>query len=194
MTERISMQYPPGASEPVSARIEAGEVEITIADATAARVSASQALALACDLIDMAWELDGEFVRYLREKEGWRRSAYKDPGGLIHIGMGTLIDDRKGGVVSDSVIRLAALEDIERHDADLDRRWPHWRRLSPRRQLAIRAMAYQLGVPNLMEFKRMIAALEAEDWAGAHRNALDSLWAEQTPDRAKEVAVMLRDG
>jgi lysozyme len=108
--------------------------------------------------------------------------------------MGTLIDSRKGGAVSDDVVELMAREDIERNRQDLDKAIPWWRSLNPSRQLALEAMAYQLGTPNLLAFKKMLAALEAKNWIGAHMQALDSTWAEQTPARAKEVAALLRDG
>ena len=52
-------------------------------------------------------------------------------------------------------------------------------------------MAYQMGVPGLLRFKKMLSALEAGDWKTAEKEALDSLWARQTPRRAREVASLL---
>ena len=133
-------------------------------------------------------------LQHLRRHEGVRYSAYQDQGGYTHIGIGTLIDARKGGAVSDDVIDLMAQEDIERNRCDLDKRLPWWRALNSVRQLALEAMAYQLGTPKLFGFTKMLACLQAGDWLGAHTHAMNSTWAEQTPDRAKEVARMLRDG
>ena len=40
----------------------------------------------------------------------------------------------------------------------------------------------------------MIAALERSDYAEAANQALDSLWAKQTPNRARDVAERLAAG
>lgn len=133
-------------------------------------------------------------MQHLRRHEGVKYQAYQDQGGYWHIGMGTLIDGRIGGAVSDDVVEMMAREDILRNQQDLDKKCPWWRSLDPVRQMALEAMAYQLGVPRLLEFKKMLACLEMGDWLGAHTNALNSVWAEQTPARAKEVALLLRDG
>ena len=47
--------------------------------------------------------------------------------------------------------------------------------------------AYNMGVPRLMGFKRMLAAVERGDWPRAKVEALDSKWAEQVPNRAAKV-------
>ena len=60
------------------------------------------------------------------------------------------------------------------------------------RDAALISMAYQLGVSGLFKFKRMIAAIKTQDWKEAEKQALDSRWAKQTPERAIETARMLR--
>ena len=60
--------------------------------------------------------------------------------------------------------------------------------------MALREMAYQMGVPRVMGFKRMLAALERKDWQRAADEALDSRWAEQTPARAQRVALKMHGG
>lgn len=61
-------------------------------------------------------------------------------------------------------------------------------------QAALMNMCFNLGLPKLKGFKRMIAALEAKNYTLAAMEALDSKWATQVGDRAKDVAVMLREG
>ena len=56
------------------------------------------------------------------------------------------------------------------------------------------SMAYQLGVDGLAEFKNMLAAIKDERWQEAETHALDSLWAKQTPARAKRHARVLATG
>jgi lysozyme len=57
---------------------------------------------------------------------------------------------------------------------------------------ALRLMVYQLGPAGLFSFRRMLAALEARDRVTAAEEALESTWAEQTPERARRVAMQIR--
>ena len=52
-------------------------------------------------------------------------------------------------------------------------------------------MAFNLGVNGLLTFKRMIQALEAEDYEWAAREMLDSKWATQVHGRADRLAMMM---
>lgn len=62
------------------------------------------------------------------------------------------------------------------------------------RQRALANMCFQLGAGGLSGFRRMIAAIYADDWNRAYDEALDSLWAKQTPGRALRVAWMILEG
>ena len=55
-------------------------------------------------------------------------------------------------------------------------------------------MAFQLGVSGLMKFKRFIAAYRAGDFVTASKEMLDSRWAMQTPNRAKELSEQMLTG
>ena len=48
-------------------------------------------------------------------------------------------------------------------------------------------MTYQLGARGFVNFKKMIKALEKQDYKTAAKEGLDSLWAKQTPNRAKRL-------
>lgn len=61
-------------------------------------------------------------------------------------------------------------------------------------QAALMNMCFNLGLPRLKGFKRMIAALKAKNYTIAAQEALDSKWATQVGQRAKDVAIMLREG
>lgn len=62
------------------------------------------------------------------------------------------------------------------------------------RVYALANMAFNLGAGGLGEFKRMWAAIQRGDWAEAAREALDSTWATQVGDRARELAEQIRTG
>ena len=49
-------------------------------------------------------------------------------------------------------------------------------------------MTYQIGLGGLLNFKNMIKALKNNDYKEASIQMLDSLWAKQTPNRAKRLS------
>lgn len=55
-------------------------------------------------------------------------------------------------------------------------------------------MNFNLGIGKLLQFRKMIAALTDKNYTVAAQEALDSKWSVQVGDRAKDVAVMLREG
>ena len=54
-------------------------------------------------------------------------------------------------------------------------------------------MCYQLGLSGFSKFKKTIYFLETEQYVEASFEMLDSLWAKQTPNRAKELSETLRN-
>lgn len=64
--------------------------------------------------------------------------------------------------------------------------------LSHERKDALYNMAFNLGIPKLLEFKKMWAALENHDYATAAKEALNSRWATQVRARAERIVTTLR--
>jgi lysozyme len=63
------------------------------------------------------------------------------------------------------------------------------------RRRAIMNMRHQMGLAGLLQFRRMIAAIEAGDLAAAAAAGLDSQWARtQSPVRAQRVMALLEHG
>ena len=60
-------------------------------------------------------------------------------------------------------------------------------------QEVILNMCYQLGVTGTSKFRKAISALQEGDWEDAANEMLDSLWARQTPNRAKELSDIIRN-
>ena len=54
-------------------------------------------------------------------------------------------------------------------------------------------MCYQLGVGGVSKFKKTIAYLQNKQWEEASVEMLDSLWAKQTPNRAKELSKKVKE-
>lgn len=66
--------------------------------------------------------------------------------------------------------------------------------LNAPRQVAIIDMLFDLGLPKLLSFKKMINALNEHDYETAAKEMLDSKWARQVGDRAKELAKIVETG
>ena len=56
------------------------------------------------------------------------------------------------------------------------------------------SMAYQMGVAGLAGFTNTLSMISHGDFAGAAGGMLNSLWARQTPDRARRHAEVMRSG
>lgn len=136
------------------------------------------------------------FVRDLIAKyEGCRLTAYKDSLGLWTIGYGRLLDQSKdwtdytiGQTLADQWLD----EDIQKA-WNLARQFPHWTELNEVRQAVLCSMTFQLGSKPLY-WPNFIRALEDEDYYQAEAEGLDSRWAEQTPQRARDEMAMLAEG
>lgn len=62
------------------------------------------------------------------------------------------------------------------------------------RQDILTSLAYQLGVQGLAGFKNTLALIAASNFSGASSGMLSSVWARQTPERAKRHAEVMRTG
>mgnify|MGYP000181978657 CR=1 FL=1 len=127
----------------------------------------------------------------IKRHEGCVLHAYQDHLGYWTIGYGRLIDERRGGGISEGEAEQLLTHDIARVIGDLEQRIDFLHRLPESAQHALVNMGFQLGVNGVMSFSRMLDALEQGDWELAAEEALDSRWAEQTPRRAHEVAKMI---
>jgi len=74
---------------------------------------------------------------------------------------------------------------------ELDSKLPGFTKLHYDIQQMLTEMAYQLGVAGLLKFKHMLAAIKNQEWCEAYKEGLNSLWARQTPSRAKDVLEIL---
>ena len=64
----------------------------------------------------------------------------------------------------------------------------------PIRQQVLIDMGFNLGLPRLLRFKKMLTALLNRDHIEAARQMLDSRWAVQVGGRAERLAAMMRQG
>lgn len=137
---------------------------------------------------------DELLISELKRDEGVVPHAYQDSLGYWTIGVGKLIDKRKGGRLSDAAIEFLLAEDIDSKVADLDKHLPWWRNLSPTRQRVMINMCFNLGIGGLMKFKNTLGMIERGDFEGASKNMLLSLWAKQVGARAQRLSKMMKEG
>lgn len=159
-------------------------------------------------------------IAHLRREEGVRARAYKDHLGYWTIGVGRLIDPRKGGritpeeervllqnvpertgkpwkdwVLTDAEINLLLANDVARFVKAMEN-WPAWQAVqgNTARMVAMTSMCFQLGVQGFAAFRNSLAMIAAKRWSEAAENLRLSLWAKQTPARAKRVCELIRTG
>lgn len=135
-----------------------------------------------------------QFALTLKREEGLVHHAYKDSEGFLTIGYGRMIDKRKGGGISDDEAEYLLNNDIEDILTKLAIAIPWICQLDAVRQAALALMAYQMGVQGLLEFKQTLSAVRDGRYDHAENLALQSLWAKQTPARARRVARQIATG
>lgn len=138
--------------------------------------------------------MNDKIITQLRRDEGEKFQAYQDHLGFWTIGVGRMIDARKGGGISAAESAYLLNNDIAGLDAVLRSRLSWFAALDEARQGALINMGFQLGVAGLMEFKRTLECVRDGRYAEAETHALASKWAQQTPARARRVARQLATG
>ncbi len=130
-----------------------------------------------------------ELRNWIKKCEGFRQHPYMDITQHVTIGYGRNLDDR--GITPTEAEMLLA-NDIA--DAKLDLSEQFWYHYQPEAvKDALTNMCFNLGLKRFLTFKKMISALIVKDFTTAARECLDSKWASQVGDRAKDIAVMIRE-
>src|SRR3546814_2176079 len=119
--------------------------------------------------------------------EGRIPHAYQDSLGYWTIGVGRLIDKRKGGRLTNVEIDMLLANDIADKIAEISD-WPAWQavKADPVRATALLSMAFQMGAAGLAGFKNSLKLVEQKRWAEAAANMMLSKWAKQTPERDRK--------
>lgn len=130
----------------------------------------------------------------LREFEGVIPHAYQDHLGFWTIGVGRLIDKRKGGGLTNDEIDYLLDNDIARKSDEVFSRLPWVKTLNEPRQAVVIGMAFQMGIAGLLGFKNTLRAMQEGRFADAAQGMLNSKWAQQTPERAKRLANQMERG
>ncbi len=129
----------------------------------------------------------------IKEHEGLVLHAYEDHLGYLTIGYGRLIDERRGGGITESEAEYLLDNDINKVVGHL-KRFDWFNAMNEARKAVMISMAFQLGITGLLAFTKTIRYITAMNYHAAADEMLDSKWAKQTPERALKMSVMLRSG
>ena len=134
--------------------------------------------------------LTDELVEDIKHEEGFVPVVYLDVKGKKTIGYGTLLEDG----ISEAEAELLLRHRLGLMAGELERSpvGGTYKNLKPGAKRAVLNMAYNMGVPNLLGFQNMWAALAEGDYEQAAEEALDSVYARELPARAGRVAESMR--
>lgn len=124
----------------------------------------------------------------LRRDEGEVLHEYKDHLGYSTIGVGRLIDKRRGGGITEEESAYLLRNDIIKKKSQVIARLPWVLDLSEERQAVLYNMAFQMGIDGLLGFKNTLELIRTGQYAAAAAGMLNSKWATQTPERAKRLS------
>jgi lysozyme len=129
----------------------------------------------------------------LSRDEGRKRSVYRDSLGFYTIGVGHLVDARRGGGLPEPIIDALLEWDIDTaYDGVKDEPWFIACDTDNRRR-AVLNMYFELG-PKLRGFVNTLQSMVEQDWAMVGKRLRKSLWYRQVPERAERVVRMLEQG
>ena len=128
-------------------------------------------------------------INKIKKHEGFRSTVYECTEGYETIGYGFAIKDLK---LDEDIAELILVRKLADLVARIKETFP-WTKDAPEEiQDVVVDMCYQLGVNGFSKFKKTIYLLETEQYEEASVEMLDSLWAKQTPNRAKELSEEVR--
>jgi len=125
----------------------------------------------------------------LARHEGFAGRPYKCTGNKTSIGFGFNLDDWP---LTEAECLPILESRMRRVRTDLANRIAFFFALPEAAQDVLVNMGYQMGVSGVLGFKRFLAALQARKFEDAYHEMMQSKWAQQTPNRARELADIIR--
>lgn len=132
-----------------------------------------------------------KLIQLLKKHEGISLKPYRDSVGKLTIGVGRNLYDV--GIFEDEA-EMMLMNDIDRCLYDLNYHLPWWSDLDSVRKMVMVDMCFNLGIFGLMTFNDTLESVKAGDYEKASKQMLQSKWATQVGDRAKELSQMMKEG
>lgn len=123
--------------------------------------------------------------------EGLKLKPYTCTAGKLTIGVGRNIQDV--GISNEEAMMLLN-NDIENIVKDLNRALPWWQNIYDCRKEVIANMVFNMGISTVLTFKNTLQAVKDGKYSEAAKMMLQSKWASQVGNRAKELAAQMETG
>jgi len=130
-----------------------------------------------------------DLLESIKKHEGFVEHVYDDSLGIPTIGYGFAIKDL---VLEEDICEEILLRKLRQLSRTVMNKFPFFDSLPPDAKSVLMEMCYQLGVTGVSKFKKALKAMDNSDWEKAADEMLDSKWAKQTPNRAKEMSNIIR--
>lgn len=140
-------------------------------------------------------------IKNIKREEGFRALPYKDTLGFNTVGYGFKLPLSKAeqeislelGFNEIYPMSQIVADAILKHRLDLTKETLKKQLIwivdkPPQIRDILTEMAYQLGVNGLVKFKKTLKLIEQNRYKEASKEMLNSLWAKQTPNRAKRLS------
>lgn len=146
---------------------------------------------------------DNPIVKQLLSDEGYRTNVYEDTEGYLTVGIGHKLTEeekeiyKKGDYVPSDIIKKWTTNDINKFSNIAEEGMTEMNLVNSdiyqnHKEMWV-SFFYQLGKDGGLKFENMFDAIRKGDGQAAHDEALNSLWAKQTPKRAKRFAKFLKE-
>ena len=135
-----------------------------------------------------------ELKQLLIKHEGEVNHAYRDSEDYLTIGVGRLIDHRRGGKISHDEAMYLLDNDIKAVIGQCDREFDWFDELDETRKIVVLDMVFNFGIAGFSKFKKTIYFIQISDYTEASVEMLNSKWASQVGKRATELSNMMKSG
>ena len=131
-----------------------------------------------------------DLLKKSKHHEGFVGHVYKCTEGFDTIGYGFAIKDLE---MPEHIAEELLILKLEKLQKNANSRFKWLEDMPQEVQEVVINMCYQLGINGVSKFRKAISAMQEGDWEEAADEMLDSLWARQTPNRAKELSDIVRN-
>ena len=148
-------------------------------------------------------EYNKKFLERLKEEiisdEGCVLEVYKDHLGYFTVGVGHLIrpSDEEWQTPTGTKITQTRADELLVKDfnnvlKECEDNLTVWSEVGEEVKLILANMAFNLGLPRLKKFKKMLKAIDEKDYVKASEEGLDSRWAKQVYNRSHRLMDRMR--
>lgn len=134
-----------------------------------------------------------ELIDQIKRQEGCVLTSYYDTLGNLTIGYGHTPAFPAQTITQEEADTLL-MDDLITTESELKTALPWCVSLPVPRYCVLWNMAFNMGVGNLLEFKKMLDAINQGNFVVASQQMVYSLWARQVKTRATELAEQMQSG